>query len=233
MYKTIKDNGKEIGLLINPSKTQLLCFHTATTEVTCEANVEGKLIRSGNELKILGFTFDYRPTPSLHIKKTVKKFFKSLWTLHHLKKAKLKREILLKVYSTMLRLFLEYACNVFGPMLKKNQIELLENCPYKALKIIYGYNNAYHELLEKSDLPKLTDRREHLFRKFAIKMSQSKICSTKWLPQMEREGMQMRDRKKYIEFFGRTDRIFNSPIWAALDYRSHIYDALYSCPFVK
>ena len=149
MFDVVKSNGKKIGLIINPLKTQLLCFSQGASDVVAEANFEGKLHSSTNELKILGFHFSSSPSVAIHIINTVKKYNRSLWSLRHMKKAKLSHLNLVKIYCSMLRPILEYACNVFGPMLNNKLRDMLERCQAVTLKIIFGYNESSEELLRK------------------------------------------------------------------------------------
>ena len=214
MYRVVDKNGQKIGLQINPAKTQLICFNPGTDDLEAMISIDGKMVKSGNELKILGFYFGSKPNVSCHISKAIKKFNKSLWTIRHLKRAGLKNNVLVKVYCSMLRPLLEYSGNVFISMLTCKQNLMLENCQRKTLKIIFGYDWKYEELLEFSGLVRLDTRREKLFEKFSLKMSKSARFSRKWLPKYDRtDRRELRNKKTFIEFYARTDRLYRSPIF--------------------
>ena len=212
MYLVIKENGEDLGLRLNPSKTQLICFHANQANVRAYVVIDGKILESTNELKILGFRMDKTGSVGPHVRNMCKKNYKSVWSLRHLKKAKLKRSSLVRVYCSMMRPILEYACNVFGPMITNELAKKVENCQKKVLKIIFGYDHDYEKLLELSGIKRLDQRRKDLFRKFSMKMSASTRFSRKWLPKKEcRENI--RETKRYIEFHARTTRLYRSPIF--------------------
>ena len=214
-YVVIKDNGTKLGLKINPDKTQLICFTAHNhVETQCCVNIEGKMVESKESLKILGFLFSNTPTVKSHIVHSVKKFNRAMWSLRHLKKARLTNNTIVKVYKSLTRPIIEYACNVYGPMLTGEMEEMLESCQKRVLRMIFGNQFEYNELLEKSGLGTLKERRRILFEKFAMKMSKSRRFSQKWLPTYDRNtGINTRDKKKYIVFFARTQRLFNSPVY--------------------
>ena len=215
MYETIKNNGFKVGLRLNPLKTQLLCFSgSKNSTVTCQAVVDGKMLTSGEELKILGFMFGNRPTVHRHIEYTHQKFTRSVWTIRHLKKANLKPNLIVAAYCSLLRPILEFSSNIYGPMLTTSLSEKIESCQKRILKIIFGYERTYEEMLREAKIESLKIRRERNFKKFAKKMSESARFSSKWLPKYNREeeGTSLRSRKIFIEYKSRTDRMYNSPI---------------------
>ena len=81
---------------------------------------------------------------------------------------------------------------------------------------MYGYDLTYEELLDKSGLEKLSDRRERLFNNFADKMSTNLNYSANF-PLNEGERV-TRGTKIYKEFHARTDRLYNSPLYAMRRY---------------
>lgn len=215
-YEVIKKNGKEVGMQINPLKTQLLCMSSSgSAEISSYVSIEGRRIESGLSLKVLGFVLGSRPTPTYHVDNLIGKFNRSLWSLVHLKRAKLNCNTLKRVYVSMLRPLLEYGSNVIYSMITQCDKDRLEACQRKALVIIYGFGYDYVDLLEQAQLQCLNKRREELFRKFCMKMSKSERFSRKWLPLREYEDdvRVLRRRKKYIEYNARTTRMYNSPVF--------------------
>ena len=216
MYEIITENGTKVGMLINAKKTQLLCISSSLVfRVECFISIDGRKLTSGEKLKILGFMFDGSPTPKAHIEHLIMKFNRSLWTLFHLRRAKLREEILVGVYKAMLRPLLEYGSNVFSTMLNEEEKDRLESCQKKALKIIYGFEMSYNKMLEESSLEDLSTRRKNMFEKFCLKSSKSERFRRKWLPQKETEDTRtLRKTNKYIEFKAKTNRLYNSPLFA-------------------
>ena len=80
-----------------------------------------------------------------------------------------------------------------------------------ALKIIFGFGNTYNQLLEKTGLRTLKDRREEACLKFAIKLKDSE-CFSYLFP--ENPTFNLRVTKKYKEDFARTERMYMSPLYA-------------------
>ena len=156
---------------INAEKTQLICVSDAVNyNISSYINTDEQTIRSVDSMKILGFIFGKKPNVSSHIDYIIDKFNKSIWTIIHLMRAKIDNNVLLKVYTVMLRPFLEYCAPVFNSMLTCEQIDRLERQQKRVLKIIYGFNLSYNELLEKSNLPPLSVRREEACSSFAEKL---------------------------------------------------------------
>ena len=216
MYGVIESNGKEIGMVIHPEKTQLLCINTCKDyEVTSFVSIGERKIKSGKSMKILGFMFDDSPTPKAHVEYLLEKYNRSLWSLFHLKRAKMTEEVLTGVYKAMIRPLLEYGSNVIYSMLNEEMKESLERCQNTALRIIYGLKLSPSEMREKCNIPSLELRRRTLFEKFSNKMRKSERFQKKWLPRRDPESeLNLRNRKEFIEFFARTDRLFKSPLFA-------------------
>ena len=216
MYETIEENGSEVGMKINPEKTQLICISPNNNLVisSCVA-INGKKVVSGERLKILGFMFGDKPNVKYHVNYLVNKFHRSVWSLFHLKRAGLHDSVLSKVYRCMQRPLLEFGSNVICSMMSKEDEKRMEDCQKMAFRIIYGFEMTYEEMLEKSGTQKLIDRRETLFKKFCVKMAASDRFSTKWLPlrNTEDDSVTLRKRKKYIEFNAKTNRLYNSPLF--------------------
>ena len=73
----------------------------------------------------------------------------------------------------MLRPVAEYCSNVYASMITKEDSMELERIQSQALKSIYGWNYSYNDLLIKSGLSRLEDRRKESFIAMAKKMSES------------------------------------------------------------
>ena len=215
MFEVVEKNGEDVGLVINAAKTQLICFSASSTaEVGCKVNINGKFVHSTEQIKVLGFQFGTRPTARYHIDYLIKKFNKLLWSIYHLRKARMTQEVLRKVYLCMLRPTLEYCSNAFHSMLSREQADRLEGCQRKVLRMIYGYEEEYDKILNDNEIPTLMSRREKLFGKFCHKMAASRRFLTKWLPKKINGGMNLRTEKEYIEFYAKTNRLYNSPLFA-------------------
>ena len=88
----------------------------------------------------------------------------------------------------------------------------LERAQKQCLKMMYGYSFSYRELLEKSGLETLKERRENAMLKFAKKAAKNPLYKHLFpLNECERVN---REQKTYKEELARTDRLYNSPVFA-------------------
>ena len=70
--------------------------------------------------------------------------------------------ILVKLYKSLIRPHMEYACQVWDPHLKKD-IQVLENVQKFALRVCSkSWSSDYATLLDTLSMPTLSDRRETL-----------------------------------------------------------------------
>ena len=169
-------------------------------------------VYSGPCIKISKFHFDTSAGPSAHIAKIQAKFNSRLWSLRYLKKAGMSTLDLLKAYTCFLRPLLEYAVPSFHSMMNEEQTKTLERLQARALKIVYGFHLSYAELLEKSSLETLKNRRIELTDKFAIKMQKNKRFADLF-PLRPEDQLRVRNPKPFLEFQAKTARLYNSPIF--------------------
>ena len=84
-FRNVSNRAAELNMKVNESKTQVLCVSAArNSNVESYINAPNSRIKSGKELKILGFWFGRSPDVSVHIEKTIKKFRARLWTIRQL-----------------------------------------------------------------------------------------------------------------------------------------------------
>ena len=200
-------------MVINAKKTQLLCLHdNRNATVQSYINTEDGCITSSESMKILGFVFGQRPSVEYHVSNIALKYNKSIWSLVHLKRAGIGVDILNNVYQIMLRPILEYCNVIYHSMLSIEQSNRLESLQRKALRVIYGFDIEYNELLEKSGNLRLLQRREAAAKSFANKLVNNPRFS-KFFPLNPATGAATRKRKKYLEENSITSRLFNSPLF--------------------
>ena len=97
-------------------------------------------------------------------------------------------------------------------MLTKQQENALEIVQKKCLRCIFGYNKSYNELLAESELEPLKVRRSAAFLRFARKASENPIYA-RWFKKNQNPTT-LRNPKTYEEKFARTNRFYNSPLYA-------------------
>ena len=116
---------------------------------------------------------------------------------------------LVKVYCSVLRSCLEFASPVYGPMLTGELSEELEKLQRRALKIIFGFDQSYRTILEKTGIGTLEERRKVAIEKFAQKTAAGNYHH--WFP---KNGIgRTRNALEYKEDYARTDRLRKTPIF--------------------
>ena len=213
-FRNISSRATELNMRVNESKTQVLCISAAKNSVvTSYINTDCDRISSGSELKILGFWFGEAPNVSLHVEKTVAKFRARLWTLRHLKRSGMSTSDLLFIYSSIIRPVIDFASNTYHSMLSAGLSYSLECLQKRALKIIYGAVHSYEVLLKKSSIPRLSDRREEMFKKFSEKAKNNPKVSEEWFPKNPPPTHNTRNKEVYKELTAKTERLKNSPLF--------------------
>lgn len=125
----------------------------------------------------------------------------------------MKPEDMCKVYRTVIRPVVEYAAVIYHTLIPKYQSLQLENVQKQAMKIVYGWNVPYSELVEDGRIETLESRREKAVLKFALKAESGKFGS-KWFRKRSDINTDVRStsRRKYFERQCRTERFRNNPI---------------------
>ena len=216
-FETVAVKAGELKMKVNQSKTQLLCIHSSLHDevnsfIRPTVNNEMTEITSQNNLKIVGFHFDSRPSVACHIQNMCDNFRSKLWSMRRLKRNGMKGSDLLDIYRSSLRPVIEFASPVYGPMLSGELSEKVEGLQLRAAKIIYGTNVSYASVLRETELETLKERRDGALKKFAIKASKNPKYQH-WFPLSDPPAHNTRYHKKYQEIKCRTSRMYNSPIY--------------------
>jgi hypothetical protein len=203
LFLHVEETAKQMGMKVNGAKTQLLSISTSGTSSAYMRMGDSEKIESTSNLKILGFLFGNQPTVNLHVDQMVKKFNRSLWSIVHLKKAKIPEKDLVALYQTYLRPILEYAAPVLCSLMTEGQSNTVENLQMRVLRVIYGHNKSAKELLEASGLQRLKERREEITDKFAMKAAASQRFGEWFKPnenrRSERVGNEYEEKRRQLE----------------------------------
>ena len=200
-------------MLINKSKTQILTISNSSYD--CNSYLldeKSDRIHSGDELKMLGFFFSNKPTVQIQIDKLIRKASKRIFVLLNYKKNGVGVDKLKVIYMATIRSVVEHSSNTYHSQLNKGQENQIERLQKRALKIVYGYNLSYEQLLERSGLETMKKRRERLFEKFARKTSKN-LKYSHWFP-LKGNTRDTRKTRPYIEERASGDRLYRSPIFA-------------------
>ena len=164
--------------------------------------------------KILGFTFGTEPNACTHVSKVIDSMYSKLWTLRFLKKSGMSRDNLLSIYKQMLRASAEYGSVVYHSLIPDYMSEKLESVQKQAMKIIFGWDINYAELIREGVVESLASRRENCILKFALKASESPRFGTQWFTKNPDIPIELRAgvRNTYLEKRSRTERGRNNPL---------------------
>ena len=218
MFENVSVVASDMGMIVNQEKTQLLCISASLNDNVASyirPNTRGQISEtiSGNELKILGFTFGRSPSVLCHVDKFCKKFRSHLWSLRHLKRNGMSQQDMLDIYKCTLRPVIEFADVTYGPMLTGAMSENIEKLQLRVMKIVYGTEVSYRTIIESGTVERLSARREAHITKFAGKTSRNERYQERWFPRARTTNHNTRKPKKYLEEKARTSRLYNSPIF--------------------
>ena len=119
-----------------------------------------------------------------------------------------------KLYTGMVRSVIGYSSVTYGPMLTKFQDHELENIQKRCLRIMYGYDKSYIDLLRESGLETLKVRRENALPRFVKNAINNPVYSS-WFQENQNPRQSQRNPRKYEEKFARSNRLYNSPLYTA------------------
>ena len=213
-FNMIKRRAEAKGLEINSKKTQILSVSSAYYDTKAELSTneaQNEIVSADNELKMLGFIFSKDPTVASQIQNIVRKANKRYFILLKYKKYGINKDRLRDVYTSILRSVLEYSAPAYHSQLTKAQTNLLEKVQKRCLRLIYGYEKTYEDLLVEARLETLESRRTVLFNKFAAKTVKNQKYSA-WFPPKP-ETRPTRSSQKYLEEHASGNRLYNSPIY--------------------
>ncbi len=164
---------KQNDMCINPSKTKDLlidfCRSVRTRDEFPAVSVDGEVIESVGEAKMLGVILSHDLKWNAHVDSITSKAGKRLFMLTLLKKAAVPKDDIVAIYKSKVRSLLEYACEAWQPGLTDYLESDIERIQKRALKIIFP-TKSYENALADCKLDTLRDRREKACSKFVTKM---------------------------------------------------------------
>ena len=177
---------------------------------------DNEQLTSGTSLKMLGFTFSPEPNINMQVDNLIKKANKRYFLMLRYKRAGLPTSKLKDIYGSVIRSCLEYSVPVYHPQLNQYQTDQLEKVQKRSLRLIYGYDKSYSDLLQLSGLNSLEDRRIVQFRRFANNSLKNKKYQH-WFP-LNKNIRTGRHTNKYLEETAVGNRLYKSPIYAMRRY---------------
>jgi hypothetical protein len=211
MLEKIVRNSEVLGMKVNGSKTQLIAISTGSKSIRATIKSGTEEIESGDSLTLLGFVFGPKPDASLYVKNLVQKFHSKIWVVRNLMKAGWNKHDVCKLYKTVVLSTLEYLSPVYHSLLSVAQEKQLENMQKKSLKMIFGWDLQYEDLLVAAGLESLKTRREKRVVRFARKCEKNERFFKLWLEPNVTE-VNTRHPNKYKEAKAKTMREDRNPV---------------------
>ena len=202
-----------ISMKVNCRKTQLICISTDNGYHTWSSiRAEDDNISSQSMVKLLGFVVGTAPGVTDHFELLKRKFQARFWSFIHLRKAGIKGWQLHKLYSTLVRQFLDVNAPVFHPMLSVTQSEAIERIQKQVFRLCFGYNTSYGRTLTELGLDSLKTRRTKAVVKFVRKALASEKFASRFFFNRLWVETEISRRRPFIEKRARTERYRNSPL---------------------
>ncbi len=124
----------------------------------------------------------------MHVENIVSKASKRLYMLYQVKRAGSDQKDLLKIYLSVIRPVLEYACPVWHPHLPKYLCDTIECIQKRALRCIYP-GRLYEDLLGDLHITSLQERRDSICKEISTLFQSLAANATVFSQQLMRAGI--------------------------------------------
>ena len=149
-------------LTLNTSKCKSMVVSRRRNQHVTQLQLGNDVLKQVDTFKYLGVLLSSDLTWTPHIESICSKARKLVGLLYRQFSNNANRDVLLRLYTSIVRPHLEYAAEVWDPHLHKN-IELIENVQKQALKMCTKqWDLGYQALLEQTHLQDMGNRRMHL-----------------------------------------------------------------------
>ena len=150
---------------INTTKTKelVICFRRDRTFVDYLTYIymTGNYIERVSQEKVLGVTISSDLGCNAHADEIMSKARKRVYMIYQLKRAGINQNDLIRIYVSVIRPVVEYACPLWHTNLPKYLSDNIEIIQKRCLKTIFlGYQ--YENILQMVNLPKMHRRRDEL-----------------------------------------------------------------------
>jgi len=203
---------------VNTTKTKEMLIGSIRANPPPTLQLHGHSIERVQSYKLLGLHVTDTLKWNEHISRICSKAAQRLHFLKQLKRSAMSNADLLYYYQSVVRPVTEYACVVWHTSLTKKQTKQLEAIQRRALRIIYGNgSDAISEAVGSLSL--LSERREHLTKKFFADLLVPSSCLHDILPEKNNNSMtsKLRHKKLFSPPKSRTEHFKNSTIVYALN----------------
>ena len=150
MFKHISEAASGRGMVVNDSKTIILCMSDAISHrPQARIFAGGDPVDSSDKMRVLGFIFLSAPTA------TCSPLHSRTWALTKLKRAGFTEVELVRFYCGAIRPVAEYASPAFHSLTPGHLSQALERQQNQALKHIFGPGLSAAEMRRRASIPTL------------------------------------------------------------------------------
>ena len=211
---------------INATKTKemVICFCRNDNHVASIPRIviDNNDIAPVTQAKVLGVTLSSDLTWNAHVDTIVSKARKRVFTIYQLKRAGIRQCDLLRVYVSVIRPVLEYACPVWHTSLPMYLSDNIETIQKRCLRTIFP-GHSYDEARSISNLPTIFERRTKLYQSYFRKMHNSDHTLNKLLPNQRNISYDLRTYNALPVPLARTDRFRRSLIpWGLANWQHNV-----------
>ena len=213
-FDELSRRAKDIGMVINEKKTQLLIISppNGCTTTAKLATAGGATIEAVDCMKLVGFTFGSSPGAGAHVESIAEKYKRKKWMLYHLCDAGFGGRHLFKLYCCYIRSIIEYCSPVYHSLLNLGQEVELERLQRHALRVCFGYDVPVERHMQDNNISTLKERRLRRCDAFIKKSLVNSRFGPAWFPLREGGRWNLRDSRAFQETQVTTLRRFNSPL---------------------
>ena len=217
---------RDNDMRVNTTKTKemMICFCRDETHVTATPTVviDGNTIERVTQAKVLGVTISADLSWNAHVDAIVCKARKRVFIIYQLKRAGISQSDLLRIYVSVIRPVMEYACQVWHTSLPDYLSDNIETIQKRCLRTIFpGY--SYGEARIMSNLPTLQDRRTKLCKLYFRKLTGTGHKLNPLLPDQRNMSYCLRTSNTLPVPLARTDRYRRSLIpWGLANWKCNV-----------
>ena len=158
-------NNNDMKINSEKSKEMIISFsHGDLGNEVPNILIDGKVVERV-DLKLLDITFSNDLTWKRHVDNIVKKAGKRIYMLYQLKRAGVNQADLVRIYISVVRPVVEYACPVWHtnlPIYLSDNIEMIQK---RAVRAIFP-GMSYVDILNHINLSTLKERRDYICKKY-------------------------------------------------------------------
>ena len=217
----ITDWSRNNDMRINATKTKemVICFCRNDDHVASIPRIviDNNDIARVTQAKVLGVTLSSDLTWNAHVDAR-----KRVFTIYQLKRAGIRQCDLLRVYVSVIRPVLEYACPVWHTSLPMYLSDNIETIQKRCLRTIFP-GHSYDEARSIYNLPTLFERRTKLWQSYFRKMHNAGHKLNKLLPNQRNISYDLRTYNTLPVPLARTDRFRRSLIpWGLANWQHNV-----------